>query len=81
MHAKWQMQNYGRVKRKNSLLSQAYLSYPFSKIKPTNEQERIARERICKTYSKPEQNKFGHSSKEAVDTLSRISEFMNKDDN
>lgn len=30
-HARWQMQNYGRVKRNNPLLSQAYLSYPFSK--------------------------------------------------
>lgn len=57
------------------------LSHPFSKIKPANEQERIARERICKKYSKPEENTFGHSSKEAVDTLSRISELMNKDDN
>lgn len=52
-----------------------------AKIKPTNEQECIARERICKKYSKPEENTFGHSGKEAVDTLSRISELMNKDDN
>lgn len=79
MLAKWQMQNYGRVGRKNTFSS--LLSHPFSKIKPANEQERIARERIHKKYSKPEENTFGHSSKEAVDTLSRISELMNKDDN
>lgn len=67
--------------RGSFLLSQAYLSHPFSKMKPTNEQEHIARGRICKKYSKAEENTFGHRSKEAVDTLSRISELMNKDDN